>query len=115
MNEFIVFINPSEVGSAVALVKIHSHCCRHCPNEGPQVCGQPHADHGLELKINFIPISLGRQLGLGRLRHISSDWPLTLAKCITQKSLGAKIVHHFLQPDTEVLTDEHGDVRGNIF
>jgi hypothetical protein len=49
------------------------------------------------------------------LRYISSDWPLTLAKRITQKSLGAKIVRHLLKPDMEVLTDEHGDVQGNVF
>jgi hypothetical protein len=74
-----------------------------------------HGNHGLDLKVNLVPISHGHQLGLGRLRHISSDWPLMLAKRITQKSLGTKIVLHLLLPEPKVLTDEDGDVEGNIF
>src|ERR1700678_2254049 len=115
MNEFIVFVYPSEMRNAVALIKIRPRYRRRCPKKGPQVGRQPHGDHGLDLKVNFVPISHGCQLGLGRLRRISSDWPLTLAKRIAQKSLGTKIVRHGLLPEPKVLADEHGDVRGNIF
>jgi hypothetical protein len=69
----------------------------------------------MNLEINFILVSHGRQLGLSRLRRNSSDWSLTLTKRVTQKSLGAKIVRHLLQPGMEVLTDKEGDVCSNVF
>jgi hypothetical protein len=49
------------------------------------------------------------------LRRNCSDWSLMLTKRITQKPLGAKIVHHPLDPDMEVLANKEGDVRGNVF
>jgi hypothetical protein len=38
-----------------------------------------------------------------------------LAKHISQKPLGTKIVHHLLLPGPEVLANKDGDVQGNIF
>ena len=81
----------------------------------PQIRGQPQSNQGLDLKIGLISIRLCHQLWLSWLRHVSSDWPCTLAKHISQKLLGTKIVHHLLLPGPKVLTNEDGDERGNIF
>jgi hypothetical protein len=40
---------------------------------------------------------------------------LTLAKRITQKPLGTKIVLHFLLLELEVLANEEGNVQGDVF